>query len=227
MWTLSGSRTTCCRTSDSVGLFSLQEKKNTPWVYLHSFLPQKKKTSQRNESGYSRINTLCNCSHDKKNRLRHLPGWTPFLQRGIQLETKHTLYITDLRTHWTSFRKVCVQFLIFLKLKPERLWSRIHKGTWSHCCFQFEDLNQQSDWSYLRETLHGSDKKNDIFNEVWNSHPELPEVVGVFRDSLLLNKNILFWKSGWFHKQFVGILKETAIFQLVNEAHLKWLLREL
>lgn len=39
--------------------------------------------------------------------------------------------------------------------------------------------------TYLREALHGSNKKNDIFNKVRDPHPELPEVVRVLWDPLL------------------------------------------
>lgn len=42
---------------------------------------------------------------------------------------------------------------------------------------------------YLRETLHGTNKKNYVFNEVRDSHPELPKIICVLWDSLLLGKN--------------------------------------
>lgn len=50
---------------------------------------------------------------------------------------------------------------------------------------------------YLRETLHGSNKKNDIFNKVRDSHPELPKVICVLWDSILARRkqNVMIHKA--------------------------------
>lgn len=38
---------------------------------------------------------------------------------------------------------------------------------------------------YLRETLHGTNQEDHVFHQVRHSHPELPEVIRVLRDSVL------------------------------------------
>lgn len=97
MWTLSGSRTTCCNTSDSVGLFSLKDK-----THLHQlksrdpFVKMNRHTLFRRHKN-SRIDAFSNGRHDEENSLCHLPRRVPVLQRGIQLRTKRKC-----RKHKTS-----------------------------------------------------------------------------------------------------------------------------
>lgn len=71
MCTFSGSRTTCWRTSDRVGLFSLEERE------------QMEESSQGNSSppqqGHLRVHALGDGSHDEEDGLGHLPGRAPFL----------------------------------------------------------------------------------------------------------------------------------------------------
>lgn len=93
MWTLSGSRTTCCNTSDSVGLFSLKDKtqfrqlkSRDPFVKIERTFQNRRILSRRHKN--SRINAFSNGRHDEENGLRHLPRRVPVLQRGIQLRTK-------------------------------------------------------------------------------------------------------------------------------------------
>lgn len=83
MWTFSGRRTTCCRTSDSVGLFSLEHK-----AIPGSQNQDKVSLGPPRGERYSRVDALGDGRHDEEDGLGHLPGRVHLLERGVELPTE-------------------------------------------------------------------------------------------------------------------------------------------